>query len=138
MITIQSWCHLPKYAIWFRYTAGKNGFVAEGDGVPIPAPAAAPAAAPAQQYRPAPQQYSAPAQQYNAPAQQYSPPAQQYSPPAQHYSAPVQQYRAAPAAATKYDDGQWDPRKDDPYYQDGPAFIDVERLSYNIGTSKQG
>ncbi|GFT46628.1 uncharacterized protein NPIL_488131 [Nephila pilipes] len=122
-----------------RYTAGKSGFVAEGDGLgpsgvapgPAPQPVANPhAAAPA---------YQAPPQQYSAPAQQYSPPAQQYNPPAQQYSPPAQQYRPAPAAApSRYNDGQWDPRKDDPYYQDGPAFIDVERLSYNIGTSKQG
>ncbi|GFX25932.1 uncharacterized protein TNCV_2899561 [Trichonephila clavipes] len=122
-----------------RYTAGKSGFVAEGDGLgpagvapgPAPQPVANPhAAAPA---------YQAPPQQYSAPAQQYSPPAQQYNPPAQQYSPPAQQYRPAPAAApSRYNDGQWDPRKDDPYYQDGPAFIDVERLSYNIGTAKQG
>ncbi|KFM80884.1 hypothetical protein X975_00951, partial [Stegodyphus mimosarum] len=76
-------------------------------------------------YQPAPQQYSAPApQSYSAP-QQYRPaPAQQYRP------EPAQQYRPAPQAAAS--SGHYDPRKDDPYYQDTPPYIDVERLSYNI------
>ncbi|KFM82788.1 hypothetical protein X975_14434, partial [Stegodyphus mimosarum] len=114
-----------------RYTAGKGGFTAEGDigpnGAPgvAPGPAPQPVAAAAPAYQPAPQQYSAPAPQH-------------YSAP-QQYSAPAQQYRPAPqVAAGRYDSGQWDPRKDDPYYQDGPAFVDVDRLSYNIGTARQG
>ena len=114
-----------------RYTAGKNGFTAEGDVGPNGAPGVAPGPAPqpvanphaaAPSYQPAPQ--------YQAPAPQ------QYRPPPQQYSAPAQQYRPAPQAAGRYDNGQWDPRKDDPYYQDGPAFIDVDRLSYNIGTAR--
>lgn len=123
-----------------RYTAGKDGFKAEGDvgangapGVypgPAPQPVANPHAAPAQSYQPQPQ--------YNPPPQQYNPPPQQYNPPPQQYSAPAQQYRPAAQAPARYNDGSWDPRKDDPYYQDGPAFIDVDRLSYNIGTAKQG
>ncbi|GIY22549.1 hypothetical protein CDAR_269901 [Caerostris darwini] len=120
-----------------RYTAGKGGFMAEGDGLgpagvapgPAPQPVANPhAAAPQSAYQPPPQQYSAPAQQYNPPQQQYNPPPQQYNPP-------QQQYRPAAQAASQT--GQWDPRSD-PYYKEGPAFIDVERLSYNIGTAKQG
>jgi len=135
-----------------RYTAGKAGFMAEGDLGPngaagvAPGPAPQPVASPhAPAYRAPAQQYGAPAQQYNAPAQQYSAPAQQYNAPApQHYSAPQQQYNApapqqyrpAPQASARHND--WDPKKDDPYYVDGPSFIDVERLSYNIGTAKQG
>ncbi|XP_054710922.1 adult-specific rigid cuticular protein 12.6-like [Uloborus diversus] len=115
-----------------RYTAGKDGFRAEGDGLGPNGVAPGPA--------PQPQPYAAPAQQYNpAPAQQYNPaPAQQYhsAPAVQQYRPQPQQYRSAPAA--RYDSGQWDPRKDDPYYVDGPSFIDVERLSYNIGTAQQG
>lgn len=119
-----------------RYTAGKNGFTAEGDVGPNGAPGVAPGPAPqpvanphaaAPSYRPAPQ-YQAPQPQYQAPQPQYQAPAPQ------SYSPPAQQYR--PQASSRYNDGQWDPRKDDPYYQDGPAFIDVDRLSYNIGTAR--
>uniref|UniRef100_A0A061QLL3 Putative cuticular protein n=1 Tax=Cupiennius salei TaxID=6928 RepID=A0A061QLL3_CUPSA len=124
-----------------RYTAGKAGFTAEGDVGPNGGPGVAPGPAPqpvanphaaAPSYQQAPQQYNPPPQQYNPPQQQYNPPQQQYNPP------PQQQYRPAPQSAGRYNDGSWDPRKDDPYYQDGPAFIDVDRLSYNIGTAKQG
>ncbi|XP_015911325.1 adult-specific rigid cuticular protein 12.6 [Parasteatoda tepidariorum] len=119
-----------------RYTAGKAGFMAEGDLGPNGAAGVAPGPAPqpAPAYNPPPQQYAAPApQHYSAPAPQ------QYAAPApQQYSAPApQQYRPAPQAA-RYNDGQWDPKKDDPYYVEGPSYIDVERLSYNIGTAKQG
>lgn len=129
-----------------RYTAGKNGFTAEGDIGPNGAPGVAPGPAPqpvanphaaAPAYQSAPQ-YQAPApQQYNPAPQQYNPAPQQYNPAPQQYRPAPQQYRPT-AQANRYDDGQWDPRKDDPYYQDGPAFVDVERLSYNIGTAKQG
>lgn len=119
-----------------RYTAGKNGFTAEGDVGPNGAPGVAPGPAPQPVANPH-ASYRAPQQQYNAPVQQYSPQPQQYSPPAQQYSPPAQQYRPAPTQS-RYNDGQWDPKKDDPYYQEGPAFIDVDRLSYNIGTAKQG
>lgn len=123
-----------------RYTAGKNGFTAEGDVGPNGAPGVAPGPAPqpvanphasAPSYRPDPR-YQSPQPQYQAPQPQYQAPAPQ------SYSPPAQQYRPAPQASSRYNDGQWDPRKDDPYYQDGPSFIDVDRLSYNIGTARQG
>lgn len=142
-----------------RYTAGKDGFFAEGDVGPEGAPkdrypGPAPQPAPVQQaapqaYRPPPQAAPQPAP---APAAQYRPPPQQYRPPpqqTQQYRAPpqqTQQYRPPPQQTQQYrpqprqqyrDEGQYDPRLEEENYDNGPVFIDVERLSYNIGTSKQ-
>lgn len=135
-----------------RYTAGKDGFTAEGDVGPEGAPKAtypgpAPQPAPVQQAAPAPQAYRPPppaaAQpapaQYRPPPQQYRPPpqqTQQYRPPPQQHRPPPQQYRPPPQQQYR-DEGQYDPRLNDETYDSGPVFIDVERLSYNIGTSNK-
>ncbi|XP_063243027.1 endocuticle structural glycoprotein SgAbd-2 [Bacillus rossius redtenbacheri] len=77
-----------------HYTAGKDGFRASGDHLPVapPAPAPQPQYQPQPQYNPPQQQYNPPQQQYNPPPQQYNPPQQQYNPPQQQYNPPPQQY----------------------------------------------
>lgn len=61
-----------------HYTAGKDGFRATGDHLPVAPPAPAPVA-PQPQYQPQPQ-YNPPQQQYNSAPQQYNAPQQQYQP----------------------------------------------------------
>ncbi|XP_067127689.1 cuticle protein 6-like isoform X1 [Centruroides vittatus] len=58
-----------------KYTAGENGFVAHGDGVPK-APSPGPATRPVATQSDAPQSYQP--QQVSQPPQQYGPPAGQY------------------------------------------------------------
>ncbi|KAK6616985.1 hypothetical protein RUM44_005342 [Polyplax serrata] len=82
------------------YTAGKNGFQAFGDHLPVPPPAPQ---APLQ-----PQQHYQPQQQYHQPLTQY---------PIQG-TAPVQpRYQPTFAAQPQYDDGQYREEYNDPNYK---------------------
>lgn len=111
-----------------RYTAGKDGFKAEGDDIPKAPPAPQPAA-PQPGYTPQPQYNSAP---YQPPAPQYQPQPQynnyvqpqasqgynQYTPP-QQYGAPQQS-------------GSYNPFS---YHNPAPgqSGSSLNQLSYNIG-----
>jgi hypothetical protein len=74
------------------YTAGKNGFQATGDHLPV-APPAPPQPIPQPQYQPQPQ--------YNSPQQ-----------PQQHYNA-----QPAARGSNDYDDGSYDTRYNDPSFE---------------------
>ncbi|GFS88660.1 cuticle protein 6 [Nephila pilipes] len=114
-----------------RYTAGKDGFKAEGDDIPKAPPAPQPAA-PQPAYQPQPQ-YNP--QQYQ-PAPQYQPqpnynnyvqpqPSQSYN----QYSQP-QQYNSQPS-------GSYNPFN---YHTPAPGQTanPANQLSYNIGGGQQG
>ncbi|XP_067009224.1 pupal cuticle protein Edg-78E [Anabrus simplex] len=75
------------------YTAGKDGFRATGDHLPVPPPAPAQPlpVAPQPQYQPLPQYNPPPTQQYQA-QPQYNPPQPQYNPPQPQYNPPQSQY----------------------------------------------
>uniref|UniRef100_R4FN96 Putative cuticular protein n=1 Tax=Rhodnius prolixus TaxID=13249 RepID=R4FN96_RHOPR len=127
------------------YTAGKHGFLASGDHLPVgpasipqytPDPRYNPPAEP--EYRPAPQQYNPPPQQYNPPPQpQYNPPPQQvYRPQPQPQPAyrpqpqPQQVYRPQPQPA-------YNPPQSQPVYRPAPTtpaphrFFPPGKLSLN-------
>nr|CAD7415469.1 unnamed protein product [Timema cristinae] len=97
------------------YTAGKDGFRASGDHLPVaPAPVA-----PQPQYQPQPQ-YNPPQQQYNSPQQQYNPPQQQYNPPQQQYNPPQQQYN-------QYQQPQYNPTTQPPHRFYPPGKLNLNR-----------
>ncbi|XP_015908320.1 cuticle protein 2 [Parasteatoda tepidariorum] len=109
-----------------RYTAGKDGFKAEGEDIPKAPPAPQPVA-PQPQYQPQPQYNPAP--QYNQ-AQQYQPQPQYNNyvqPQPTHnynqYTPPQQQYNN--------NQGSYNP------YAPGQASGNNNLLSYNIGGSQQ-
>lgn len=91
------------------YTAGKDGFQAFGDHLPVPPPAPAPAApvAPQAQYQPhyQPQQYFQPQAQY----------------PVQAHAAAQPRYQPAYTPPPQYDDGQYREEYNNPNYRSESA-----------------
>ncbi|KAG8194287.1 hypothetical protein JTE90_004519 [Oedothorax gibbosus] len=122
-----------------RYTAGKDGFKAEGDDIPKAPPAPAPVA-PQPAYQPQPQYQSPPAQQYQP--QQYQP--QQYQTPQPVYNNYVQpqpsqynnQYAAQPAqqySGQSQNAGSYNPFAYHNPAPGAPVGNHANQLSYSIG-----
>lgn len=124
-----------------RYTAGKDGFKAEGEDIPKAPPAPAPVA-PQPAYQPQPQYQSPPAQQYQP--QQYQP--QQYQ-PQQYQPQPAYNNYIQPQASQgysqyaqpqQYTSNQQNSGSYNPFAYHNPApgapvGNHVNQLSYSIG-----
>ncbi|XP_056642145.1 DNA translocase FtsK-like [Diorhabda sublineata] len=105
------------------YTAGKDGFMASGDGIPQPVPTTLPVA-PTPGYQPLPQynppEYSRPQSQYQ-PRSQYQQPQPQYQPQSQ-YQQPQPQYQ--PQSQYQQPQPQYQPQyqQPQPQYRPQPQY----------------